>query len=35
MSRNTAKSHLRSLYRKLGVTNRAEAVEAAERLGLG
>jgi len=34
ISRNTAKSHLRSLYRKLGVTNRSEAVEAAERRGL-
>jgi LuxR family maltose regulon positive regulatory protein len=34
LSRNTVKSHTRSLYRKLGVTSRAEAVQRAAALGL-
>jgi LuxR family maltose regulon positive regulatory protein len=34
VSVNTLKTHLRSIYRKLGVTERREAVEVAERLGL-
>lgn len=34
VTRNTVKSQVRSLYRKLGVTNRAAAVERAERLGI-
>ncbi|HEY6597483.1 MAG TPA: LuxR C-terminal-related transcriptional regulator [Asanoa sp.] len=34
VSANTVKSHLRSLYRKLGVGNRRDAVHAARRLGL-
>ncbi|MBL0886695.1 LuxR C-terminal-related transcriptional regulator [Myceligenerans indicum] len=34
VTRNTVKSQVRSLYRKLGVSNRAAAVERAERLGL-
>ena len=34
VSRNTLKTHLRNIYRKLEVTNRDEAVAAAERLGL-
>ena len=34
VSVNTVKAHLRSMYRKLGVSNRREAVErAAERVG--
>lgn len=32
VSLNTMKSHLRNVYRKLGVTSRAEAVEAGRRL---
>lgn len=34
VSLNTLKTHLRSIYRKLGVTRRDEAIEAAERLNL-
>jgi LuxR family maltose regulon positive regulatory protein len=34
LSANTVKTHLRSIYRKLGVGTRREAVAAAERLGL-
>jgi LuxR family maltose regulon positive regulatory protein len=34
VSVNTVKAHLRSMYRKLGVTNRREAVERARALGL-
>ncbi|GAB4086829.1 hypothetical protein GCM10028784_34590 [Myceligenerans cantabricum] len=34
VTRNTVKSQVRSLYRKLGVSSRAAAVERAERLGL-
>jgi LuxR family transcriptional regulator, maltose regulon positive regulatory protein len=34
VSVNTVKAHLRSLYRKLGVTQRREAVERARELGL-
>jgi DNA-binding CsgD family transcriptional regulator len=34
VTRNTVKSQVRSLYRKLGVSNRAAAVERAQRLGL-
>jgi len=34
VSRNTVKTHLRGLYRKLGATSRAEAVERARGLGL-
>ena len=34
VSRNTLKTHLRNIYRKLDVTNRDEAAAAAERLGL-
>lgn len=35
LSPHTVKEHTSSLYRKLGVRNRAEAVQRAERLGLG
>jgi LuxR family maltose regulon positive regulatory protein len=35
VSPNTVKTHLSSLYRKLGVPNRREAMSAAETLGLG
>ena len=35
ISLNTVKTHIRELYRKLGVTSRAEAVARAEALGLG
>ena len=31
---NTVKTHVRELYRKLGVTSRADAVARAEALGL-
>lgn len=34
VSTNTLKFHLRAIYQKLGVSSRAEAVEAARRLGL-
>ena len=34
VSRNTVKSHVAAIYRKLGVVSRAEAVAAADRLGL-
>jgi len=34
LSRNTIKSHSISIYRKLGVTSRAEAVDVCRRLGL-
>jgi LuxR family maltose regulon positive regulatory protein len=34
LSVNTIKSNLKSIYRKLGVTSRAEAVEVSARLGL-
>ena len=34
VSRNTVKSHLRGLYRKLSVSSRAQAVERARELGL-
>ena len=34
LSPHTVKEHTASLYRKLGVRNRAEAVQKAQRLGL-
>ena len=34
LSPHTIKEHTSSLYRKLGVRNRAEAVQKAQRLGL-
>lgn len=34
VSVNTVKSHLRSIYRKLGVSSRRDAIGAADRLGL-
>ena len=34
LSRHTVKEHSSSLYRKLGVRNRTEAVQRAQRLGL-
>lgn len=34
VTRNTVKSQVRSVYRKLGVSSRAEAVECARRIGL-
>jgi LuxR family maltose regulon positive regulatory protein len=34
ITRNTVKSHMSHVYRKLGVTSRTDAVEAARRLGL-
>ena len=34
ISMNTVKTHVRELYRKLGVTSRADAVVRAEALGL-
>jgi LuxR family maltose regulon positive regulatory protein len=34
VSLNTVKTHLRSIYRKLGASGRAEAVERARTLGL-
>ena len=35
LSPNTVKTHLRRLYRKLGVTTRSEAIRKAKSLGLG
>ena len=34
LSPHTVKEHTSTLYRKLGVRNRAEAVQKAQRLGL-
>jgi LuxR family maltose regulon positive regulatory protein len=34
LSHNTVHSHARSIYRKLGVSSRAEALERARELGL-
>lgn len=34
VTRNTVKSQVRSAYRKLGVSTRSEAIEAARKLGL-
>ena len=34
LSRHTVKEHASSVYRKLGVRNRTEAVQRAQRLGL-
>jgi len=34
VSVNTIKTHLRSIYRKLGVSSRRSAVEAARRTGM-
>ena len=34
LSRHTVKEHSSSVYRKLGVRNRTEAVQRAQRLGL-
>ena len=34
LSRHTVKEHSSALYRKLGVRNRTEAVQRAQRLGL-
>ena len=34
VSVNTLKTHLKHIYRKLGVANRSEAIEVAESLGL-
>jgi LuxR family maltose regulon positive regulatory protein len=34
VSLNTVKTHLRRIYKRLGVTSRRQAVEAGERLGL-
>jgi LuxR family transcriptional regulator, maltose regulon positive regulatory protein len=34
ISRPTVKTHVRHIYKKLGATNRAEAVESAENAGL-
>lgn len=35
LSSNTIKSHVRSLYKKLGASNRREALDAADTLGIG
>ncbi len=35
ISPNTVKTHLRRLYRKLGVTTRSDAIRKAKALGLG
>lgn len=35
VTRNTVKSQVRSVYRKIGVSNRAEAVAWARQAGLG
>lgn len=34
VSANTVKTHLKSIYRKLGVTRRSEAVHRAQDLGM-
>ena len=34
LSKHTVKEHTSAVYRKLGVRNRAQAVQRAERLGL-
>ncbi len=34
IARPTVKTHVHSIYKKLGATNRAEAVERAETVGL-
>jgi LuxR family maltose regulon positive regulatory protein len=34
VSRNTVKSHTVSIYRKLGVSSRSEAINIAEEIGL-
>jgi LuxR family maltose regulon positive regulatory protein len=34
ISLNTLKTHLRTIYGKLGATNRREAIERAEELGI-
>jgi LuxR family transcriptional regulator, maltose regulon positive regulatory protein len=34
VSRNTVKTHAVSIFRKLGVSSRSEAVEVAEQIGL-
>jgi len=34
VSRNTVKTQVRSVYRKLGISTRAEAVDHARRMGL-
>jgi LuxR family maltose regulon positive regulatory protein len=34
LSANTVRSHIKAIYRKLGVTSRADAVRVARSLGL-